>query len=91
MSVNYKKALGYTLLGTGAAILVYQPFAFADVPLAESLDVPGLSFTAGTAVGTASLSNSSAMSFSVPDTILDQEYEVRFDRFESAYTVVRSS
>jgi hypothetical protein len=82
MPLNYKKTLGYTLLGTGVAVLVTQPFALADDPTAEPIEVPGFSFSgAATATGTASLSNSSAMSVTVPDTVLDQEYEGRFERF----------
>jgi hypothetical protein len=82
MAVN---KIGYVLLGTGAAILAYQPAALAADINAKLIDVPGFSFNA-TATGTASLSNSAIVR--VPDTILeDKEYEGRLERFGGIHII----
>jgi hypothetical protein len=56
--IDYKKGLGYTLPGTGPAILIHQPVAFGDDPFSDPIAVPGFSFSA-TATNTASPTTSS--------------------------------
>jgi hypothetical protein len=78
---NYKGALGFTMLGTGAAVLIAQPFAFADDPVSDPIEVPGFSFNA-TVTGAASLTAS--MHFAITDTILEgREYPAAFQQRET--------
>jgi hypothetical protein len=77
--ITVKRAIGYTLLGSGVSIVLSQPLVLANDYTADLPEVPGLGFTAGAAVGSASLSTFTSVSIS--DTILDdRQYEVRLER-----------
>lgn len=70
--------------------MVSQPFALANDYTADLAEVPGFGFTAGSAVGSASLS--AFASISIPDTVLDdQQYEVRLERYGDLVPIVRIS
>jgi hypothetical protein len=85
-----KRAIGHILLGSGVTIALSQPFALANDYTADLPEIPGFGFTAGTAVGSASLSTFTSVS--IPDTILDdQQYEVRLGRYGGLAPIIQTA